>query len=288
MLSDVNLINSDYFWEQLCRSCLQLPHDLAALLICFPFAVALLNLSFHQSLLSPSASFLIITLIYPPLSASPFCFLSPTPPFNSSLCFTSVSSSHHLASLPSVVLTGTGVWGESGDNRWWLHSGGEKRDHHEPPHPSGLDVPVVLPAQVQLPSSGEDLPQGCPEGCARLRWVCSGHFLYTCFTPLAIGLFSLWMWLQQSNKQVVPSMPKVTASHWQSLNRWNWRLGYLLRLLHLIFSLKTNSSRLHYDGWIYGPYAHHPWCAYPYRSWIIKAQTHPLTITSHLTQTLYH
>lgn len=161
----------------------------------FSFCCCPLNLSFHQSLLSPSASFLIITLIYPPLS--PFCFLSPNAPFNSSLSFTSVSSSCHP--LPSVVLTGTGVWGESGDYRWWLHSGWEKCDHHEPPHPSGLDVPVVLPAQVQLPSSGEDLPQGCPEGCAGLRWVCGGHFLYACFAPLGIGLFNLWMWLQQSN-----------------------------------------------------------------------------------------
>lgn len=39
-LSDLNLIYSDYFLEQLCKSCLQLPHELTALLICFPFAVA--------------------------------------------------------------------------------------------------------------------------------------------------------------------------------------------------------------------------------------------------------
>lgn len=75
----------------------------------------------------------------------------------------------HLPCLPFTVPTGAGVQGEGGDHRRRLHSGREKCDHHEPPHPSGLDVPVVLSAPVQLPSPGEDLPQGRPEGGSWLR-----------------------------------------------------------------------------------------------------------------------
>lgn len=73
------------------------------------------------------------------------------------------------------VFARTGIWGQGGDNRRRLHPRWEKCDHHEPSHPSGLDVPVVLSAQVQLPPSGEDLPQGCAEGCARL-W-CVSRFI---------------------------------------------------------------------------------------------------------------
>lgn len=47
---------------------------------------------------------------------------------------------------PSIVLARAGIWGEGCNNRRRLHSGGAQRDHHEPPHPSGLDVPLVLSA----------------------------------------------------------------------------------------------------------------------------------------------
>lgn len=63
--------------------------------------------------------------------------------------------------LSFLVLAGASIWSEGGNNRWWFHSRRAERDHHEPPYPPGLDVPLVLSAQVQLPSSGKDLPQGC-------------------------------------------------------------------------------------------------------------------------------
>lgn len=99
-----------------------------------------------------------------------------------------------LLCLHSTVPTGAGVQGESGDHRRWLHSGWEKCDHHEPPHPPGLDVPVVLSAQVQLPAAGEDLPQGCPEGCSWLRWVCT-KICHAFFPPREVhALFKAAFW----------------------------------------------------------------------------------------------
>lgn len=122
----------------------------------------------HQHLFSSSIFFLIHHSL-PRLIFYLFILLSLSPHwlFLSFSHFSSPSSSLH-----SIVPTGASVQGESGDYRRRLHSGREKCDHHESPHPPGLDVPVVLSAQVQLPSSGEDLPQGCPEGCSWLRCVC--------------------------------------------------------------------------------------------------------------------
>lgn len=98
------------------------------------------------------------------------------------LLFLSIFSSSPLPASPPLfpVFAGTGIWGQSGDHRRWLRPRWEKCDHHEPSHPSGLDVPVVLSAQVQLPSPGEDLPQGCAEGCPRLWWV-SWFIFYSLF-----------------------------------------------------------------------------------------------------------
>ncbi len=66
---------------------------------------------------------------------------------------------------------GAGVRGEGGDHGRRLRSGRAQRHHHEPPHASGLDVPMVLSAALQLPASGEDLPQSGAQGRARLRSV---------------------------------------------------------------------------------------------------------------------
>lgn len=106
----------------------------------------------HLSLppFSPSTSFILFAILLSP---------HPTPP-------PSITSTVHY-----IVFAGAGIWGEGGNNRGWLCSGGAQCHHHEPPHPSRLDVSLVLSAQVQLPSTGEDLPQGCPQSCAWLWWV---------------------------------------------------------------------------------------------------------------------
>ncbi len=64
---------------------------------------------------------------------------------------------------------GAGVRGEGGHHGRRLRSGRAQHHHHEPPHASGLDVPVELSAALQLPASGEGLPQSGAQGCARLR-----------------------------------------------------------------------------------------------------------------------
>ena len=139
------------------------------------FYSCLLNVYFRQFFFSPFPSILNF-LSYLPL----IIHLSILLPVLLPLSFIFAVPFFHLAYFPSAVFAGAGVWGESGDNRWRLHSRREKCDYYEPPYPSGLDVPVVLSAQVQLSSSGEDLPQGCPESCAWLWWV-TFHFLYTPF-----------------------------------------------------------------------------------------------------------
>lgn len=134
----------------------------------FPPSLLSLKLISHQHLFS-SSLFFFKSPFFPPFNHLSLhsAFSLPHWLFLSFSLFSSPSSSLH-----SIVPTGAGVQGESGDNRRRLYSGREKCDHHESPHPPGLDVPVVLSAQVQLPSSGEDLPQGCPEGCSWLRCVC--------------------------------------------------------------------------------------------------------------------
>lgn len=141
---------------------LQWPPELNVVFILFSTLFSLTNLSHQlppsQSHLSPSLSF---------SNPHPCLHFSPSPRYLfRTFCF--------FLPLLLVVLARAGVWGEGGDNGRWLHSWGAQCDHHEPPYPSGLDVPLVLSAQVQLSSSGKDLSQGCTEGCARLWWVYTG------------------------------------------------------------------------------------------------------------------
>lgn len=159
-------------WVQFCPSCFCLPHgtagsQIASLLLGWP------SLWWgHQLLLS---------------------LLKKITPFNHLLLSMFASSSFPASSPLFPVFARTGIWGQGGDYRRRLHPRWEKCDHHEPSHPSGLDVPVVLSAQVQLPPSGEDLPQGCAEGCARLwcvpRFIISPSLLIQ--VDVCYGLCSL-------------------------------------------------------------------------------------------------
>lgn len=177
-LSEVHLICTDALELYNANLVYSDPQQLIALFILSDSFLSLLNLPHHlsssQSLLSPSTSLFKFSF-FSPLDHAPLptyiLNLSPSLFFPSCLLrFVSYPPSIP-APILSVVLARAGVWGEGGDNRWWVHSGRAQCDHHEPPYTSGLDVPLVLPAQVQLPSTGEDLPQGCPQGCAWLRWV---------------------------------------------------------------------------------------------------------------------
>lgn len=150
------------------------------------FLTCMYHLFPSQPLLSPLTIFSNDPPCLPSISPTSLPLLSPLFPL-SFLILT-------LASLTSAVFAGAGVWSKGGDNRWWLRSWGAKCDHHEPPHSPGLDVPLVLSAQVQLPSSGEDLSQGCLEGCAWLWWVYSGStFLSTANRSVIPALLSLFL-----------------------------------------------------------------------------------------------
>lgn len=115
----------------------------------------------------PVSYYLLILLALLPLpsSASSLSMIFLSSSLTTFLSVTLASLSVLLCSLHPclsfLVLAGASIWSEGGNNRWWFHSRRAERDHHEPPYPPGLDVPLVLSAQVQLPSSGKDLPQGC-------------------------------------------------------------------------------------------------------------------------------
>lgn len=82
----------------------------------------------------------------------------------------------HSFSFSTPGSVGARVRGEGGHHGWRVCPWRTQRDHHEPPYASGLDVPLVLSAEAQLPPPGEDLPQSCSQSRAWFRLAsCRTH-----------------------------------------------------------------------------------------------------------------
>lgn len=68
----------------------------------------------------------------------------------------------------SVGIAGDRVWCKSDYNRRCICSWREKCHYHESSDKNGLDVPVELSDEIQLPQIRENLPQSHSQMCSRI------------------------------------------------------------------------------------------------------------------------